>query len=475
MTTNPPHTSGGKGTKPQAILLLGGPRSPAANALIDHLLELYIIPARLASLPEDARKPLRPTSAAKLRTALGALMADLMELHSNVGATERAPAGLHGLSPGDFGAKTLGFGRDIFLAVTAHMKSACLLEETTGKPRWLQAFGNHWVQGGTLTAYRLAPEALRIAEEYGVTVAKWSEHWRLVGEQRPVLPSSAKLLTLRKTREAINGKKQQAEDWPFDDTAPQVQAIIGGVEALNVHLGRQHIGGLAFLGLRRVFNNGEPGYAWNKGGRYYSLPGGHSYEGKSSEWRRSEITINGEAVDEVDLRASHLTLLHALLQKPFDPRQDPYEISGWPRAVVKAWVSQAIGASNPRPTQWSGDAQMQYEKERPGQRLKDEFAIREVGADVKARHPLLIDLKVCRIGTMDLMFHEAEILRLAMEDLILTQGITVLPMHDAIIAPKSTLRQAQEALERAFASHVEEVTGNPSMVIPKVTWKGQET
>ena len=97
--------------------------------------------------------------------------------------------------------------------------------------------------------------------------------------------------------------------------------------------------------------------------------------------------------------------------------------------------------------------------------------MREVGAAVKARHPLLIDLKSCGFGPLDLMFHEAEILRLAMEDLMLTQGIAVLPMHDAIIAPRSALRQAIVALKRAFATHVEGVTGYPSMVIPKVTFK----
>ena len=80
----------------------------------------------------------------------------------------------------------------------------------------------------------------------------------------------------------------------------------------------------AFPGLRRIFNNGEvPDYAWDKGGRYYSLPGGHYYETWSADKRRSAIKINGEAVEEADLRASHLTLLHALMGWRFDAHVEP--------------------------------------------------------------------------------------------------------------------------------------------------------
>jgi hypothetical protein len=410
-----------------------------------------------------------------MRKIVGALLADLFDLHAEALPERQPRAGMHGVSPKDFNAKTLGFARSIFLDVTERMAANGLIKITKGAPRWHPAFEAFVVKGGNLTTYRLTPKLLTLAEERGVHHRDWPTHWRLRGDQSAPTCSREALLVLRSTKErGVTGKKQDARNLLFDDKEPMVRDIVRGIETLNGFLAKQNIGNIAFPGLRRIFNDGDqPHYGWNKGGRYYSLPGGHSYESRASEWRRSVITINSETVEEVDLRASHLTLLHALLQTPFDPQKDPYDLPDLPRAAVKAWVSQAIGASNPRPRQWSQGAQAEYEAERPGQWLPDQFDIREVTAAVQARHPLLIELKVCGLGPLDLMFHEAEILRLAMEDLMLAQGIPVLPMHDAIMAPRSALQKAKGALERAFATHIRDVTGHPSLVVPKVTFKGQ--
>jgi hypothetical protein len=380
---------------------------------------------------------------------------------------------MHGVSPKDFCSKTLGFARSIFLEVTNHMSGAGLLRVTKGAPRWHPAFDGFVVKGGDLTTYRLTPRALALAEERGIRLTDWATHWRLKGDQSAPTKTCEQLLVLRSTRKRVAGRKQDTRSLPIDQSDKRAGEIVRGIKALNDFLAKQDIGNIAFPGLRRIFNDGDQSnYGWNKGGRYYSLPGGHSYEVRPSEWRRTVITINSEAVDEVDLRASHLTLLHALLGKAFDTQQDPYDLPDFPRAAVKIWVSQAMGASNPWPRKWSARAQAEYEEERPGRWLEDEYSIREIGAYVTARHPLLEELRVCGLGPLDLMFHEAEILRLAMEDLMLTQGIPVLPMHDAIIAPRSALKEAQSALERAFAAHIKKVTGHPSLVVPKVTFKG---
>jgi hypothetical protein len=49
--------------------------------------------------------------------------------------------------------------------------------------------------------------------------------------------------------------------------------------------------------------------------------------------------MNGEAVCEIDIRASYLTILHARYSAPFkvSEDEDPYAIDGLPRSVVKAW------------------------------------------------------------------------------------------------------------------------------------------
>lgn len=457
------------------IVLLGGPKSPEATALVEHLLHDHVLPAHPASLPADLQKTLKPSSVSKRRKVIGALLADLLQLLANPKPGRECAAGMHGSSGSDFTAAELGFAHGVFMDVMGRMATSGLLKVTKGAPRWHPAFDTFVVKGGDLTTYRLTPMAVALVEQRGIKLADWATHWQLKSDQvlRTLKPKA--ILELRSKAQRINGKKRDAEPMRIDHGLPEVRKIVRDVAALNGFLVEQDVGGIAFPGLRRVFNDGDqPGFRWNKGGRYYSLAGGHSYESMGSDMRRALITLKGEAVDEVDLRASHLTLLHALMQRPFDQGDDAYTIPDLPRPVVKAWVSQAIGSSRPRPVRWSQRVQKDYEEERPGRWLSDEYVITDVGREVKARHPLLTDLDVCGYGPLDLMYHEAEILRLAMEDLMLTQGIPVLPMHDAIIAPRSALRKAEDALKRAFAVHVEGVTGNPSMVLPKVTWKGRE-
>lgn len=454
------------------LILLGAPRSPQAIAFVNLLLEHHILPARSAARAEGVSRAERPSSVAKLTRATGALMADLFDLQSHGSDGRQVPAGLHGASRGSFNQERLGFAYDIFISVRDALRSAGLLLVSTGKPHWHPAFDKFVVRGGDATTYRLTDTAISLAASFGISSDDFGAHWRRTGDQPITISVDVPRLVLRKNRDRVAGEKMDVEDWPFSGDEPKVRSILAGINQLNDFLAKQTVDGFAFLGLRRIFNNGnQADFDWNKGGRYYSLPGGHLYEAWNADKRRATIRLNGEAVEEVDLRASHLTLLHALQQRPFDPHDDPYAIPGWPRAVVKAWVSQAIGASNPRPLQWSKAAQADYQAERPGRFLSDEFPIREVGASVTRRHPLLVDLKTCGLGTLDLQYHEAEILRLAMEDLMLNRGIAVLPMHDAIIAPRSKLGEARDALLQAFSAQIEGVTGHPSLVAPKVTTK----
>jgi len=454
------------------IPLLGGPRSVEAETFVSHLIQERVLPGLLASMSEGHRKAPRATSIEKMRRATGALLADLFDLWAEGEHGKAVPAGLHGASRGDFSVERLGFGYDIFVAVRDALAGAGLLQVTAGAPRWAPVFDRFTVRGGDATTYRLTQEAVDLASSFQVPASAWGTHWRRTSDRNLTAPTDVPRLVLRTKPGRVAGKKQDPVDLQVDPSDIRARSILSGIESLNGFLRDQSIGGLAFPGLRRIFSNGDQtDFEWNKGGRYYSLPGGHRYEAWGAEKRGESIKLNGEPVVEVDLRASHLTLLHALLREPFSSDADPYDIEDWPRAVVKAWVSQAIGASNPVPRQWSKTSEAEYEAERPGQFLGEAFPIRQVGADVKTRHPVLVDLRVCGFGALDLQYHEAEILRLAMEDLMLTQGIPVLPIHDALISPCSKVLETQRALVRAFSTQVERVTGRPSLVHPKVTLK----
>jgi hypothetical protein len=81
----------------------------------------------------------------------------------------------------------------------------------------------------------------------------------------------------------------------------------------------------------RIFNNAS----WKKGGRLYSVGGGYQSRPEEELWL---MTINGEAVAEVDIRGSHLTIYHAKMKCPISRDSDPYKRVGADRKVAKLWV-----------------------------------------------------------------------------------------------------------------------------------------
>ena len=83
------------------------------------------------------------------------------------------------------------------------------------------------------------------------------------------------------------------------------------------------------------------------GGRLYSQHFTDSYQVMSAE-QRLKMTINGDPVAEIDIRASYLTIFLSLhgIQLPED---DPYELPGLGpehRDAVKAWMVATFGNPN---------------------------------------------------------------------------------------------------------------------------------
>jgi hypothetical protein len=111
------------------------------------------------------------------------------------------------------------------------------------------------------------------------------------------------------------------------------------VHDLNEFLDRFEVRGGAHRGYVRIFNQGDRAdFDWNKGGRLYSQ-GDNSYQ-RMKQTDRLRMTINGEEVCEIDVRASYLTIYHAHCNAPLDLERDPYDLPGLgaaTRNVVKLW------------------------------------------------------------------------------------------------------------------------------------------
>jgi hypothetical protein len=150
------------------------------------------------------------------------------------------------------------------------------------------------------------------------------------------------------------------------------------------------------------------------------------------------IRINGEAVVEVDIHASYLTLMHAVLGLEL-PEGDLYAIPEVSRPLAKGWINATISKGSPV-KRWSPDMR---------DALGAEAAISPatVGASVLVRYPFLGHPPQAvagrpwapaedRLLSHRLMFIEASIITQAMEKLA-ENGILALPMHDGLIVPTS--------------------------------------
>src|SRR5262249_16842044 len=139
----------------------------------------------------------------------------------------------------------------------------------------------------------------------------------------------------------------------------------------------------------RVFNKGDdPDFAWNMGGRFYSQ-GYTSYQQIPKD-ERLWMTIDGEPVCEIDIRASYLSIFYSWNGAYLDARQDPYDLPGLgseARSVVKAWFVATFG-SEAHLDKWPKEIAAEY-RERTGRSLSKDYPIKRIREQAFAAHPVL--------------------------------------------------------------------------------------
>jgi hypothetical protein len=159
-------------------------------------------------------------------------------------------------------------------------------------------------------------------------------------------------------------------------------------------------------GYRRIFNCGDAeDFAWNKGGRLYSVGEEDSYQ-QLSKNDRLRMLIDGEPVVEIDITASFLTVLHALRGEPLDLDRDPYAVPGLPRTVVKAWVNMTLGHHGFH-RRWPKETAKEYLEEH-GEKLGKAYPVRQVQEAVVSALPVLADWPEQKLTCFELMYLESE-------------------------------------------------------------------
>ena len=214
-----------------------------------------------------------------------------------------------------------------------------------------------------------------------------------------------------------------------DGAARQARAE---VEALNTYAAAFNVEGCRPPRFRRRFSG-----ALGLHGRCYA-GGSANYQGLSKRQRVETLSINGEQVCELDVKASWLTVLHGLHGLPL-PAADLYELPGVPREVAKVAVVASLGKGS-LVRQWSPVSLRNY-PECAG------YSAKAVATALVSRYPFLADLaaivahlpphlrRASGVIPAFLMGVEARAVTAAMLHVQKYAQTLALPMHDAVIVP----------------------------------------
>ncbi|MBE7730667.1 hypothetical protein [Komagataeibacter sp. FXV3] len=297
----------------------------------------------------------------------------------------------------------------------------------------------------------------------------WKNGWGdWQGEEARIRPS-ATLLQLAESRGC--NRTTAVTDWPLRHPAPVLsdcqpvsikpfpgealpqdtvpQSLTDFMARLSAAVGRHRIAGCAAPVFQMSFTG-----SLDFGGRIYAK-GADNYQNSLHKADRQFITIDGEPMAEVDISASFLSIA-LILSGGTVPDGDLYDLP-WVapshRAAVKQWFVGTFGIGKPC---------ARWPKNTPPD-IRDSIAASAINKAAIRRYPFLSDLS--RLVPAEIMatvpedYHpkavgqfltcvEAQIMRRAM-GWIMDQGGVALPMHDALIVPRSWADRAREAIVQA--------------------------
>jgi hypothetical protein len=388
--------------------------------------------------------------------ALGAFLADLLRAAGNEEAD--------GWVFRSMKAETFT-GEPVSLRTFRHIVTALsevqLITRVPGYQVWksagfAQADNTPLVTEARAACFKATPVLLGIAKAKGVTPESIHQHFIQALPRHPLVLKGSP-----RRKHGTHGEKSPGKRLRIERT-PLTEQLEGDVRRLNEFLDTfTPIGGI-HRGYFRVFNQGDlEGFAWNKGGRLYSQ-GGDSYQ-RLKEEKRVLMTIDGEAVAEIDLKASYLTVLHGLLGLPFDTTPDAYAVEDleplWVddndmrRWVVKAWTTATLG-HHQHHSRWPSDTIKEFNK-KTGKSLSKLYPIKKVRETMEAKHPVLKDWGKLGLSWADLMYVESVAVMNTMLELMDKYQIPSFSIHDSLIVRERDLATAKETLARQY----EEVIG----------------
>ena len=426
-----------------------------------------VLVAKLSSIVEDhtieagLRKKKRRDTAGRLEYAIGAFLADLLR---PLDAEEPNGWIYRSLQAKSFTGAAVP--RRTFDQLIEGLKGLAFLDHLPGH----KVSDEPEDTGRYAARFRATPALLRFCTEHGVEPKEVLDHFEFEYD----LPKHPVELRARKLKNFFSGTELVGKPMKFEREW-MVEVMEASIHELNEFFAKQTLRGGVHQGYVRIFQNGDdPDFRWNKGGRFYSQPFVDCYQVMSAV-RRAEMTINGEPIAEIDIRASYLTIflsLHGIQLDP-DPTNDPYELPGLgpeQRAAVKAWMVATFGSAKPI-TRWPR-RMLQKSPELRQHRVAD------ITQAAFTKYPTLRTwgerLNDRLYGWADLMWLESAVMFSTMLDLAREHGVPSLTVHDSLIVPASCAGLAHQTLTNRFLAQ-QKVTPLLKINLPKKESKSEGT
>jgi hypothetical protein len=187
---------------------------------------------------------------------------------------------------------------DLFKRALDGLKALELVGQEAGQTRFrkVEEWGTSVTLPGRGSRFWATAKLLKLAEEHGITKANVRRHFKPGPPHNP--------LVLRDYATGIGRTRRRGPIIKDYERTEDTKRLAADIRDLNAFLAGCDISGGVHEGYTRNFNLCQ----WNKGGRLYSVGGGYQ---QLPEEKRLQMTINGEAVAEIDIKASYLTIYQA--------------------------------------------------------------------------------------------------------------------------------------------------------------------